>query len=252
MIVQCQCGKRLDVPAEFAGKNVRCPSCQQAVSVPADLPVASVAPTAPFAPPPPPSAAGGFYVPTPGTMSKGFFVGSLVACLGVSIIINLFMLGAKTEATAGVCAVLNGIVSLYQAVVMFIFIYAMWKALQNASPSMTPGQAIGFMFIPGFNIYWYIRVLGDWAKVFNLNLKRKGLDLAPAPEGLFLATVALSLTSTFCVWMDMGSWSFHGLPSRPYVMTMIPRAIMIASTILTIIVAEIVCDRVNALATAQK
>lgn len=45
--VKCRCGKSLNVQDAFAGKTVKCPSCQQAVKVPAAaVPTQEIAPTA--------------------------------------------------------------------------------------------------------------------------------------------------------------------------------------------------------------
>ena len=41
--ITCHCGQVLSIPAEFAGKRVQCPTCQQAIEVPAN--VAAPAPT---------------------------------------------------------------------------------------------------------------------------------------------------------------------------------------------------------------
>ena len=45
----CDCGKQLKVPDEYAGKKVRCPSCEQVIQVPAEdfIETASVVETAP-------------------------------------------------------------------------------------------------------------------------------------------------------------------------------------------------------------
>lgn len=34
LVVPCQCGKRLNAPEEFRGRKVRCPACQQILTVP--------------------------------------------------------------------------------------------------------------------------------------------------------------------------------------------------------------------------
>ncbi|MFO0914111.1 MAG: hypothetical protein U0795_14220 [Pirellulales bacterium] len=35
IVVKCACGKSLKVPAKFAGKAVKCPACQQPLTIPA-------------------------------------------------------------------------------------------------------------------------------------------------------------------------------------------------------------------------
>src|SRR4029453_1019886 len=51
------CGRRMGVPAELLGKQVRCPHCKQVVLAPATVgPAPTTAPPPPPPPPPPPAA----------------------------------------------------------------------------------------------------------------------------------------------------------------------------------------------------
>lgn len=110
-----------------------------------------------------------------------------------------------------------------------VFIHRMWASIQGSPARMTPGQAVGYLFIPLFNIYWIFQVFWGFARDYNSMLYRRGMDAEPLSEGIFLAFPIITLT----VWIP-------GLG---------PVASIIGSVLLLLIVAR-VCDRVNALGTA--
>ena len=65
----------------------------------------------------------------------------------------------------------------------------MWAAIQDGYARTTPGKAIGFMFIPFFNIYWMFQAIWGYSKDYNnfsngmllrQNLYPKGFFLPPA------------------------------------------------------------------------
>jgi hypothetical protein len=67
----------------------------------------------------------------------------------------------------------------------------MWLGLAwgNVPPEhrmVTPGEAIGKMFIPGFNLYWIFRASTGLCTAFDYALASRG-SLARAPKGLAIA-----------------------------------------------------------------
>lgn len=119
-------------------------------------------------------------------------------------------------------AAAEGVLLLFAAVVTMVFIHRMWASIQGSPARMTPGQAVGYLFIPLFNIYWIFQVFWGFARDYNSMLYRRGMDAEPLSEGIFLAFPIITLT----VWIP-------GL----------------GPVLLLLIVAR-VCDRVNALGTA--
>jgi hypothetical protein len=79
----------------------------------------------------------------------------------------------------------------------------MWTAIQNAEARTTPGKAVGFLFIPIFNLYWGFHAIWGWSKDYNAHFATRGAGLPRVPEGLFLAYVILAvliqLATTFPV-----------------------------------------------------
>lgn len=76
---------------------------------------------------------------------------------------------------------------IYGSVVMMVLLYRMWKSIQDGHTRTTPGKAVGFLFIPLFNLYWMFQAYWGFSKDYNSHLERKGLAVPKLPEGLFLA-----------------------------------------------------------------
>ena len=132
------------------------------------------------------------------------FIGSLL-CLLLAIV--FFGLGVSAAASApppptgemptagGPQMMLGGIMYMIffpMVLVSMIFfmmnIYRAWSCLLAGNPSTTPGKAVGFMFIPFFNIYWiFVAIAGlpkDWNRIVS---SYEDLHTAPRmSEGVFL------------------------------------------------------------------
>jgi len=80
-------------------------------------------------------------------------------------------------------------------ILSYVNLHRAWRCLQfGGYARTTPGKAVGFMFIPFFNLYWIFQAIGGLATDWNRTAAAYG-DLRPAPrlsEGMFL---------TFCIVM---------------------------------------------------
>jgi|688.fasta_scaffold122579_2 hypothetical protein len=132
----------------------------------------------------------------------GFFVGSIVSMI-VMIAIIAGVVGSADPTTGEVSdtAAAGGMIGGFAAVgaaVLFLFLNTLyayivlhrsWKCLQYGGARTTPGAAVGYLFIPFFNLYWlfiaYKGLAEDWNRIVG-----SYEDLRTAPrlsEGLFLA-----------------------------------------------------------------
>jgi len=86
----------------------------------------------------------------------------------------------------------------------YIILYRMWWIIQDPQVRTSPGKAVGFSFIPFFNIYWIFVAYWMWSTDYNQFINRYGLRNAPRmPETLFLLYCIGSLVA--------GSIPFLGL-----------------------------------------
>jgi hypothetical protein len=74
-------------------------------------------------------------------------------------------------------------------------LYRAWTAIQDGQARTTPGRAVGYLFIPLFNLYWVFVAWGGLAKNFNAFLDRYQIPTRRLSEGLLL---------TYCVLMVVG------------------------------------------------
>ena len=77
--------------------------------------------------------------------------------------------------------------SIISTIIGYVLLYKAWQAIQDGKPRTTPGKAVGFLFIPFFNLYWMFIAYWGWAKDCNAYISSKGLSLTPLPEKLYLA-----------------------------------------------------------------
>lgn len=166
-------------------------------------------------------------------MSKGFFVGSIAGGLGVGILLSfvgiLLASSSHMDEAAPFAIVLAVLAMLYGVIVMLMMWYKAWAAIQDGHARTTPGKAVGFLFIPLFNLYWIFQAILGFAKDYNSYVDRHSLGVAKLPEGLFLA---------YCVLVLAGIIPILGMLTS------------VAALGVMIVLAAKVCDAVNALPAA--
>lgn len=136
--------------------------------------------------------------------SFGMWSGLLV---GGTILIILALAGVASTAdstrdTASLVMILTGLgaigflLMLISTILGYIYLYRAWKCLEFGGYARTsPGKAIGFMFIPFFNLYWLFQGIGGLPKDWN-NTVSAYQELQPAPrmsEGVFLTVCICTL-----------------------------------------------------------
>lgn len=96
----------------------------------------------------------------------------------------------NTAIIPGSAILFIGLIIITIAMILsYIFIYRAWYILQPGGARTSPGKAVGFMFIPLFNIYWMFVSFHGWAQDWN-RIRNSHSNLTSIPtvsEGLFLA-----------------------------------------------------------------
>jgi hypothetical protein len=93
-------------------------------------------------------------------------------------------------------SVLGAPIAILAIVFGSILHYKLWDALPTSSRATSPGKAVGFLFIPFFNLYWYF------------------VSYAALPTSIQKATgkpSANGLGVTFAI-MSVGQWFFSWIP----------------------------------------
>lgn len=129
---------------------------------------------------------------------KGFYLGSMAAGWGSYVLVTtIAALTSKQETVAtsgekgGILVGLASLAMLYSSVIGLIVWYKAWASIQDGNARTTPGKAIGFLFIPLFNLYWMFQAIWGFSKDYNSYVQRHQIGVTSLPEGLFLASCVL-------------------------------------------------------------
>ncbi len=126
--------------------------------------------------------------------SKGLYSGlylAIVAMLALATII-LFT-HRRSEEAAFIAFAVAILLIVILTIVVLVYIYRIWFLLQDGQARTTPGKAVGFLFIPLFNLYWAFEAIAGLAQDYNKYSIRHGLNLRPLPEGLFTSMAVLNV-----------------------------------------------------------
>lgn len=118
---------------------------------------------------------------------------------------GLIVVGAVAAAENedfGLGLIVLGIIALLVGIICFtVLLYQVWRFVINESrrnnlvPSIgTPGKAVGYCFIPFFNLYWFFRAYGRFPKDLNALACAK-VSSQRMPEELGTAIAAMGLVS---------------------------------------------------------
>lgn len=219
IVITCTCGSRYRVKDEYAGKTVKCAKCGTGISVPAASPAPPPAPIPVQSPPPPPPPppvqpavpwTGAATGPRQAVMpiSKGFFLWSWIIGVGIATL-GQTLAGPCTgyrrhlsdRHSLSIWELVTSLPGLYAGIVFLVLIYKLWAALQPFRDASvrdvrtTPGKAIGFLFIPFYNIYWFFQAVWGWTRDYNRVIDRLQIHAPRASEGLVLIFCIMELFS---------------------------------------------------------
>ena len=76
------------------------------------------------------------------------------------------------------------------------FTYQLWKRLQDGETPITPGKAVGYLFIPFYGLYWIFRVWAGYATALNAFFARHGLPQYASSK----ITITCTLTQLISPW----------------------------------------------------
>jgi len=88
--------------------------------------------------------------------------------------------------------VVVGLAGLAAAVLLYCFmLYRLWELIPPARARTTPGRAVGFLFLPLYNLYWNFIAFWGLAKALNRELQSAGITGRDVDERLALAYCVL-------------------------------------------------------------
>jgi predicted Zn finger-like uncharacterized protein len=138
----------------------------------------------------------------------------------------------------------------------FLLYYKMWAAIKDSQRSISPGKAVGFLFIPVFNMYWALCMVIGFAEDYNSFINRHGINTKKLPMTLFIIygfvlmlTILFVTTPMVCVFAFVGRirGAFLGYPHPSWALFAFVSAIGIIHFITYTLVSLKTCNAVNAL-----
>lgn len=163
--------------------------------------------------------------------SLGFFV-LFGVLLGMAVMLQNFVwyqeqpgLGIQLIAILGILGCVQFLI--VQMIYTFVILWKMWSSIQDEQARTTPGKAIGFLFIPFFNVYWIFQVWGGFPRDYNNYVDRRGLAVPHLSSGIF---------TTYPVLILLTAIPFLGM------------VVALVNVFLFVAIISKTCDAVNALA----
>jgi hypothetical protein len=122
-----------------------------------------------------------------------YFVSALIffAALLTEIVLAILMIDEIVQpAGLAVAMVTVGVIGYLQFMLvhmisLLVLVYTIWDALQDGVTDVSPGKAVGFLFIPVYNLYWLFRVWAGYPTDYNQYLERHRLAAPPLSGTLF-------------------------------------------------------------------
>jgi len=168
-------------------------------------------------------------------ISKGLYLTTTILCAAFIWGSRLYLVASEdvvvSEVTTPVGVLfLQVTASLVSMVFGLRLLYRAWAAIQDGHTHLSPGRAVGYMFIPVYDLFHMFSVTYGFAKAYNAYLVRHSLNLPKLPQWFFLAfaiwCLAVGLTASI-----PGAWLYQ-----------IPIGIVVGFFYISK-----VCDAVNAL-----
>ena len=124
----------------------------------------------------------------------GFFLGGLILSFLSPFLVVAAMslckgaIGPTPDWVGAIVLPLLVFFALCSALAVIVFIYDMWRSIQDGHAHTSPGLAFALLLIPVFNVYWVFQALWGLAKDYNAYIRRYHVGTPPLREGLFLTT----------------------------------------------------------------
>jgi predicted Zn finger-like uncharacterized protein len=141
-------------------------------------------------------------------------------------------------------------------VIELMLFYRMWAAIQDGQATISPAKAIGFLFIPVFNIYWALCMVTGFVEDYNAFIRHRSVKTKDLSFVLFLiyafmfilAAMAVT-TPMICVFALLGliNRAFISYPVFSWSLLAFALAAGVGHFITYILVAAKTCNAINAL-----
>lgn len=111
--------------------------------------------------------------------------------------------GGDEEALA-VTSIMTILFSIPTSILFFIWLYKTWEAVPQQHQSTSPGKALGFLFVPFFNIYWMFRAFPGLSK--SIQNAHKAANPSYSGGGVAFAVGLMACIMSFIPFVQIVSF----------------------------------------------
>lgn len=231
MVTQCpKCKAKFKARDDWKGKVTKCPKCRQPFTVAEIVAEPKPAPTAApvqSKPAPAPTPVQKKPAPTPEPayrkaqteeLSDTIYVYSVICAMAISMFSLVLGQRCRREGYreflifGGILMAMGAVLGIYSTVIRFMLYYKMWAAIQDDEARISPGKAIGFLFVPLLNIFWSVYMFVGFAKNYNDFADRHSVATERLSKGMFLqyAILWIFLDISFIVLFILPAFGIGG------------------------------------------
>lgn len=133
----------------------------------------------------------------PRTSSSGLVVFAILhhVALAISLVFTIASLVDSYDSTTW--TIFSLVFAIPASVFASLILHRAWSAVQDGVTTVTPGKAVGFCYIPFFNLYWNFVAHVGLIKEINRLAEARGRPDQKSNEG-FALTFSI-LTATICL-----------------------------------------------------
>lgn len=122
-------------------------------------------------------------------LSKKFYLGAVVIpSLYATVSVIILFRGMIEKANEDAFFLIHvAIPTLFVEAVLLVLYYKMWASIQKGGLARTsPGKAVGLLFVPIYNLYWFFQVIFGFAQDYNNFINTYSIKVPKLSKGLFL------------------------------------------------------------------
>src|SRR4030042_5975657 len=125
-------------------------------------------------------------------LSKGFYLTSIIGVFTFGAIVAI--VGIIFPEPFGLVPIFIGIICyIYSFAVWNMLIYRMWQSIQGGYARTSPALAVGFLFVPYYNLYWIFQAVWSFTKDCNRYIDRHQIAAPKLSEKLSLVFCIVAL-----------------------------------------------------------
>lgn len=115
-------------------------------------------------------------------MNRILYAGGIALCQIIVIVLSLisYLREIASSYELSLFLLVVTVIALLTGIFLTLkLVYRMWEAIQDEETRITPGLAVGLLFVPLVNVVWLFFVFPGYAAAYNDYVARHDLDSAP-------------------------------------------------------------------------